>query len=149
MVEQGTTDRTQQDADVVEGFRDHMTGKLEPAHIENGVVALKTATTAYSATGSFASLLFYVKLRVQVTGGKSFDGSAWGVTFPGGNALFGDVYTDDIDRLYRDTTTFAFQATPVYTAVEFFDSDGTLLGHFQAGGIGTSTGAGGGSGSWS
>lgn len=110
------------------------------------------AATAYPANGSLASLIFYVKAQCIVKGGKTFNGSAWGVSFPGGGALFGDVYlagASSLDDLYARTTSFTFTATPVYTAFYFHDKNDTLLGHFQAGSVSTVTGTGGGSGSWS
>jgi hypothetical protein len=57
------------------------------------------------------------------------------------------VYTDDLQRLYRETTRFEFQGTPVYLSILFFN-DNNLLGHFQAGAISTVTGIGGGGGNW-
>ena len=110
------------------------------------------AATAYGANGSLASLVFYVKAQCNINGGKSFNGSAWGVSFPGGGALFGDVYlagASSLSDLYARTTSFTFTATPVYTAFYFYDSKENLLGHFQAGSVSTVTGTGGGSGSWS
>ena len=62
--------------------------------------------------------------------------------------MIGDVYTNDLERLYSDTVSFEFQATPVYTSLLFFDKHSNLLGHFQAGSVSIVTGIGGGSGSW-
>lgn len=124
-------------------------GKLEQDKIDAGVTALTATDTSYAANGSVASFIFYLEFGVNVTGGKSFRGKAGGVSSPGGGALFGDVYTDDIDRLYRDTVSFEFQGTPVYLSILFFDNNSNLLGHFQAGAVSTVTGVGGGSGSWS
>lgn len=144
---------------LVGDFEQHFTGKLSDEAVKRAVQGIEkiTATelmaaTAYSANGSLASLVFYVKAQCNINGGKSFNGSAWGVSFPGGGALFGDVYlagASSLDDLYKRTTSFTFTATPVYTAFYFFDSSNTLLGHFQAGSVSTVTGTGGGSGSWS
>ncbi len=124
-------------------------GKLDPERIDAAMAAITAADTSFPANGSVASFIFYLQFQVNVTGGKSFNGKAGGVSSPGGGALIGDLYTDDIDRLYRDTVSFEFQATPVYTSLLFFDSDSNLLGHFQAGAVSTVAGVGGGSGSWS
>lgn len=71
------------------------------------------------------------------------------VVLPGAQALIGDLYTSDLERLYRDTDSFQFTVTPVYTSVLFFDKSSRLLGHFQAGAVSTPTGGiGGGEGSW-
>ena len=140
-------------------FKEHFTGKLSEDAVSRTVESLGEITesklqaaTSYGANGSLASLIFYVKAQCNINGGKSFNGSAWGVSFPGGGALFGDVYLANaptLDQLYSRTSSFTFTATPVYTAFYFFDSNQTLLGHFQAGSVSTVTGTGGGSGSWS
>ncbi|MCK8495194.1 VapA/VapB family virulence-associated protein [Spirosoma sp. RP8] len=130
-------------------LRTQLQGILEPALVDSAVNQLLTTTNRYPATGSVASMIFYLKFRVDVTNGKSFEGNAGGVSSPGGGALFGDVYTDDIDRLYRDTVSFQFNATPVYTNLNFFDSHSNFLGSFQSGSVSTVLGTGGGKGSWS
>ena len=106
------------------------------------------ATSSYGANGSLASLVIYMKAQCNVDNGKTFDGDSWGIAFPGGGALFGDVYTDDIDGLYANTHSFAFTATPVYTAFYFFDKHSNPLGSFQAGSVSTVGGTGGGKGHW-
>lgn len=134
---------------VAHDFLVAMHGKLEQEKIDAATAALKATTTKYAATGSVASLIFYLKFQVSIKGGKTFDGNAGGASSPGGGALFGDVYTDDLDRLYRDTVSFEFNATPVYLSILFFDGNSNLLGHFQSGAISTVLGIGGGKGEWS
>ena len=136
---------------IAEDFAADMHGKLDAEQIESIKDSLLAANTAYPANGSVASLIFYLKFQVKVTssGGKTFNGHAGGASTPGGGALFGDVYTDDIDRLFRDTKSFQFQSTPVYLSILFFDGHSKLLGHFQSGAVSTVAGVGGGSGSWS
>ncbi len=58
----------------------------------------------------------------------------------------GHVYTDDLDRLYRDTTSFSFVSAVAYLGVQFFDANSNLLGHYGGGGVGVPA-VGGGSGS--
>ncbi|MCG6658011.1 VapA/VapB family virulence-associated protein [Halomonas campisalis] len=134
---------------IAHDFRVAMHGKLEPEQIDDAVEALVTSEKAYGATGSVASLIFYLQFQVNITDGKTFDGHAGGASSPGGGALFGHVYTNDLDRLYRDTVSFEFQSTPVYLSVLFFDRHSKLLGHFQSGAVSIVTGIGGGKGSWS
>lgn len=107
---------------------------------------------SYGAEGSLTSLIISMKAQCHIFDGQTFDGFAWGFSFPGGGALFGDVYlvgVSTLDELYERTTNFKFSATPVYTAFYFLDSNAVLLGHFQAGSVSTVFGVGGGSGSWS
>jgi hypothetical protein len=136
-------------ATIVNDFSESMRGKLPDRAVEAAVASLKAAETSYPANGSVASMIFYLRFGVTVTGGKNFQGDAGGLSTPGGGALFGDVYTDNLARLYSDTRSFQFTATPVYTSLLFFDGSSNLLGHFQAGAVSTVTGTGGGTGSWS
>jgi Rhodococcus equi virulence-associated protein len=124
-------------------------GKVQQSSIDSSVQVLASSNTAYGANGSIASLIFYMKCQCTINGGKTFNGSAWGVSFPGGGALFGDVYTSDINALYANTVSFTLVCTPVYTTFIFNDVNGNALGSFQAGSISTVSGTGGGSGSWS
>ena len=121
---------------------------LEPELVEAAAERLRTLTTAYPAQGSVASMIFYLQIAVDIKGGKHFRGHAGGISTPGGGGAWGDVYTDDLDRLYSATKSFQFNATPVYFNVNFFDGSSHLLGHFQAGAFSTALGTGGGSGSW-
>jgi hypothetical protein len=120
---------------------------LKPAQLAANIKSL-AAATSYPANGSIASIVFWTQVSCDVTGGKSFLGKAWGIGTPGGGALIGDVYTDDINKLYADTTDFIVTPLPVYTAIYFKDKNGSLLGHFQAGSVSTVAGTFGGSGKW-
>lgn len=105
----------------------------------------------YPANASIASLVAFMRVQVNIkNGGKTFTGDLFGLSTPGGGALFGDVYTDDVDRLYNNTHRFLCETTPFYLSIQFFDKENTLLGHFQSGGVSTVVGlGGGGTGSWS
>jgi len=131
---------------IAQEFAARAKGKLEPEKIDSITRSLVAQTTAYPATGSVASMIFYLKFQVNVTGGESFNGNAGGISTPGGGALFGDVYTDNLPNLYANTVSFEFQGTNVYLSILFFDGNSNLLGHFQAGAVSTVTGIGGGSG---
>ncbi|MFN8345275.1 MAG: VapA/VapB family virulence-associated protein [Spirosomataceae bacterium] len=150
-------------------FRTLLQGKISNELIESTVQSLSTQTLAkteaataasadpcpsYGASGSVWSMVFYMGCQCTVTNGKTFNGSVWGVSFPGGGALFGDVYLNcptcsSLDQLYSQTTNFVLTATSVYTAFYFYDKNGNYLGSFQAGSVSTVNGGGAGSGSWS
>jgi len=145
---------------IAEDFKLHHGSSMDPAKLAATVSQLESmnkvevlqAATSYGANGSLASLVLYVKAQCNINGGKSFNGTAWGVAFPGGGALFGDVYlsnNNSLQDLYSKTSSFKFTATPVYTAFYFYDSQDNLLGNFQAGSVSTVGGIGGGSGNWS
>ena len=122
---------------------------LDQKKIDSAVKSITAKTTAYPAKGSVVSIIFYLKFQVNITGGKSFNGNAGGAAIPGAGALIGDVYTNDINKLYSKTVSFQFTTTPVYSSIIFFDKNSNVLGTYQAGGIGIVAGVGGGSGSWS
>jgi|GEM_PF-1833315 hypothetical protein len=143
-------------------FRTYLQGKVSEELIESSVKSISNqtlATTAapcpsYGASGSVWSAVFYMGCQCTVTGGKTFNGSVWGISFPGGGALFGDVYLNcptcsSLDQLYSQTTNFVLTATSVYTAFYFYDKNNNYLGSFQAGSVSTVNGGGAGSGSWS
>ncbi|GAB3849957.1 hypothetical protein GCM10028822_14630 [Hymenobacter terrigena] len=139
-------------ATLVRDFKQQYEGKLPAEQLQSATDALMATAnaTGYAANGNIASMVFYVKVQVNVTGvgGKSFNSNGGGVFTPGGGAYFGTVYTDDINRLYRDTVSFQVTATNVYVSVVFFDGNSKTLGTFQAGAVSTVTGVGGGSGHW-
>jgi Rhodococcus equi virulence-associated protein len=134
---------------IANDFSTKWEGKLDQEKIDAAVNKIQADVTSYPAQGALASMIFYVKCSVTVDSGKTFDGNAGGAFTPGGGALFGDVYTDDINKLYGNTVSFQLTATPVYVYVLFFDGNSNLLGHFQSGAVSTVTGVGGGTGSWS
>ena len=74
---------------IAHDFRVAMHEKLEPEQIDDVADALMASEKAYPATGSVASLIFYLRFQVNITDGKSFDGNAGGISSAGGGALFG------------------------------------------------------------
>ncbi|AEH01115.1 VapA/VapB family virulence-associated protein [Lacinutrix sp. 5H-3-7-4] len=142
------TTQEQRNTIIAHDFITKNTGVLDQNKIDNAVKTITAKTQSYPAKGSVASFIFYLKFQVNITGGKSFNGNAGGASTPGGGALIGDVYTSDINRLYSDTVSFQFTATPVYTSIIFFDKSSNALGTFQCGAVSTVAGVGGGSGKW-
>ncbi|GAA0590257.1 VapA/VapB family virulence-associated protein [Caenispirillum bisanense] len=126
----------------------YLQGKIPDEKLEAAVETMRKLSKRHAANGNLWSMVFYLQIQVAIDGGKQFQGRAFGISFPGGGANFGDVYTDDIERLYKATTTFQFNSTPIYFNVNFFDDDWNLLGHYHAAAISTVTGIGGGDGSW-
>lgn len=153
------TDTVKTSNQLVEDFKNQFAGKISDTALNTTLDSLESlspqqqvASSVHGAHGSLASLALYVKAQCVINGGKTFNGSAWGVSFPGGGALFGDVYLASgvsLSQLYSNTGSFKYYATPVYTAFYFYDSKDSLLGHFQAGSVSTVTGGGGGAGGWS
>ncbi|HUK89736.1 MAG TPA: VapA/VapB family virulence-associated protein [Blastocatellia bacterium] len=136
---------------IVRDLTDLLEGKMAQDQIDAAVASLSSATTAYPATGSIASLVFYLKFQVQLTSTPHrdvFNGQGYGASSPGGGALLGHVYTNDLARLVDQTETFTFLSTPVYMTIFFFNNQGVLLGHGQFGAVSTVVGSGGGSGTW-
>ncbi len=109
-----------------------------------------TASASYPASGYITSAVFYTHLQVDAKdgSGKKFVGDGGGLFTPGAGALIGDIYTDDLARLYSSTVSFEVNATPVYTNINFFDANSNLLGSLHTGSVSTVAGVGGGTGSW-
>lgn len=139
-------------------LKDH----LQPEAINNVVKSIEamnfdmnSMANSIHADGSLASLLFYIKAQCNLDTGhgiKSFNGNAFGASFPGAGALIGDVYLaggHSWEELFSNTTNFAFVATPVYTTFIFMSDDKTVLATYQAGSISIVTGGGHGAGTWS
>lgn len=135
---------------IANDFRKSAQGKLSPESLDAAVKALQDTTTKKHATGSIASLIFYLQIAVDCPDdNRHFVGNVGGISTPGGGALIGDIYSDDFEKLYNNTNVLQFTATPVYTSVIFFDSESHMLGHFEAGAVSTVAGTGGGTGNWS
>jgi hypothetical protein len=144
------TDRRVQ---IAQDYRKLFAGTLDEEFVNKTAEAIEAAPLAaaavYPANGAIASMIFWLRCRCNIDNGKSFVGDAFGIAVPGGSALFGDVYTDDLNKLYSATEKFTLIAAIAYTTFIFHDGNGTVLGSFQAGALGTTTGTAYGSGSWS
>ncbi len=141
---------TMERAKAADDFKTMLADNLPADVLDKAAAHLEGTTTGYAANGSIASVVIWMKCQCTINNnGKTFDGSSWGISFPGGGALIGTVYTDDLAALYANTETFALAATSVYTSFVFFDKNHSPLGSFQAGSISTVNGTGGGKGHWS
>ena len=133
-----------------EDFRTAFTGKLTEEKLDEIIDTMLSADTAYAADGAIVSGVFWVEVRVNSWDGqaKEFTGEGGGVFTPGGGALIGAVYTDDLDGLLANTSRFEVNAAAAYTSVVFFDDDSNCLGSYQSGSVSTVVGIGGGKGAW-
>ena len=136
---------------IAQDFYNNFKGKLEDEQLDQVVQEIKCTENKYHTQGSLICAVFYFRVTVGGYGDvkKQFTGNGGGGGLPGAQALIGDLYTSDLERLYRDTDSFQFTVTPVYTSVLFFDKSSRLLGHYQAGAVSTPTGGiGGGKRGW-
>jgi len=124
-------------------------GKIADQEVEACLKSIRSATNKYPAGGAVICAIFYWRIWLQVHGSKNFYGNAGGIGGFGGGSTNGDIYTDDINRLLVETTSFEFNCLPVYLNVNFFNKSSQFLGHYQGGGVGICGGIGGGTGSWS
>lgn len=110
------------------------------------------AAGRYTAQAQVASVGVYFQVTVGVSprpgASLSYVGQAGGAGVPGANGTWGDVYTDDLLRLANDAVSFQFNTTPFYTNVNFFDASSNFLGSYHGGGVGITTGIGGGTGTF-
>jgi hypothetical protein len=136
------------------GYKEVTQGKMSDEKIDEHLKSLASFTTKYKAECSIASAVFYAQVDVSVANQKNANGHAGGLFTPGGGISFGDLYTTDIDRLHRDTVSFAIiivkpgPILPGYTGVTFYDAHSTILGDFRGVAIGTVQGVGGGTTTW-
>jgi len=123
-------------------------GKLDQDKLDASVQHILKVDTKYpTSNGSVICTIFYFRFTVDCQK-KAFIGNAGGLGSVGGGALLGDIYTDDINRLFSSTVSFWFYTNPVYASLTFYDGSSNILGTFQAGAVSVCGGWGGGSGSW-
>lgn len=138
-------------------FKTAMSGKLDPKQLETAQKHLMSdSATHYYATGSVVSMVFYLQFQIQINDTNAgvynhyfFNGKGGGLSTPGGGALIGDVYTDNLEALIKNTCSMEFNCALAYTSVVFFDKSSNCLGSYQSGSVSTVAGVGGGSGNWS
>ena len=126
-------------------------GKVDDKTIQATINSLMddAGTNMYAASCTIASGIFALKFTVHSKhDDKTFDGTAGAIATAGGGAMWGTIYTKDIEQLYEHTHAFEFQGMAAYLSLLFFDHHSNLLGHFQSGGISNTVGVGGGTGSW-
>lgn len=129
-------------------IRNFLEGKLDSAEIDNINSRLEKMTEKYYHEIKILGALFYMHIWMQDDNDNwEFNGNAGVITLVSAGGAAGHIYTDDIDRLYRETTSFSYESAMVYFSVQFFNNKSELLGHFHSGGFGTG-GVGGGSGKW-
>ncbi|CAI0926721.1 VapA/VapB family virulence-associated protein [Serratia proteamaculans] len=111
---------------------------------------LALESTAYGATLDIYDSIFYVGIKINLDDYPwKFDGNAGGFGgFPGTYMSSGDLYSDDLEKLWNNTDSFMFIFTPVYSSIIFFDSSSNSLGSFNGGNLSFAAGTGGGTGSW-
>ena len=136
--------------EAADAFRAAFADKLGETKTDQIIETMLAADTAYAADGAIVSGVFWVELRVNSWDGQGqqFTGEGGGIFTPGGGALIGAVYTDDLETLLASTTRFEVNAAAAYTSGVFFDDDSNCLGSYQSGSVSTVVGIGGGSGSW-
>lgn len=145
-----TTTASVDRAQVVRDFEAAMKGKLDQEKLDAAIRQMRAADTSYTAEAIETSVIFYMKWLVKITTseGRNFNGNAGGFSTAGGGGSWGDVFTDDLARLYDKTDSFSFFTGPGYVTVQFWDKHSNFLGHFEGGAFSTAVGAGGGTGHW-
>lgn len=133
---------------IAEDFRTAMNGILADEQISAAMHTMLTTTTSYPAKGNVVSMIFYLQFQVIISGGRTFEGKGGGISWPGAGALFGELFTSNLERLYQHTVSMQFHVTPAYANLNFFDTQSNLLGNFYSGSIAMVQGVGGGYGKW-
>jgi hypothetical protein len=141
---------SEQRHEAADAFRAAFADKLGEEKTDQIIETMLSADTAYATNGAIVSGVFWVQVNVDSWDGqtKAYVGEGGGVFTPGGGALIGAVYTDDLEGLLANTTRFEVNAAAAYTSIVFFDDNSNCLGSYQSGSVSTVIGIGGGKGSW-
>lgn len=123
-------------------FYYNMNGKMDQVLIQLAKNIILDKIAPHSA-----ELSFEVNFEINVDNGKTFYTTDF-AGFASGGVSFGDIYTDDLNRLYRDTVSFEFTNTTIYLSIVFLDRNSSNLGTFQCGSFSPVTGVGTGFGTW-
>ncbi len=127
---------------------------LQSAHPEHEIAKLDLSPlqgveTAYEATGNIACAVIWARVQARlIDRNMHFQADTWGGGSPGGGALFGHIYTDNVDELLQNTSKVLVYACAAYTAFVFQNRVERVLGHFQAGSVSTVAGFFKGDGRW-
>jgi hypothetical protein len=120
-----------------------MSGKMDQGLIQLAKNIILGRTTSYSAEVSFD-----LNFEININNGKSFYVTDLGNLVSDGGIFLGDVYTDDLNRLYSDTVSFEFKNTAIYLCLIFFDRNSNNLGTFKCGAFSSAASTGVGFGTW-
>ncbi|OJT65706.1 VapA/VapB family virulence-associated protein [Bacillus altitudinis] len=136
---------------VSQELKQYLTGQLEARKINQIVTNIKGFTSSCDAEFRALGMLFYTHYWIWIPDADSpyakFNGDAGGLGGTG-QAGSGAIYTDNLEALIDNTTTFMHLApSPMSFTLTFFDKHSNPTGIFEAKGIGY-PGIGGGTGKW-
>ncbi|PHM30987.1 VapA/VapB family virulence-associated protein [Xenorhabdus innexi] len=117
----------------IEDLKKHTKGKWAPDLIDKVVKEITSlGIETYNATtevhSSISSLHFDVSLDDD---DKVFKGDSRGLTFSSVGISVGTIFTNNLAKLYSDTTVFYFTGFPKYLTLYFFDKHHSLCGRFR------------------
>ncbi|HWQ42429.1 MAG TPA: VapA/VapB family virulence-associated protein [Desulfosporosinus sp.] len=121
-------------------------GKIPSDQLDDMTASLEKMTQRYHYQIRVVGAVFYFHIWI-FDEKHEFNGNAGVSALVSAINGAGDIYTDDIDKLYGETVSFSFESAGPYFSVQFFNKEHKLLGHLQAGGLGN-PGIGGGTGKW-
>jgi len=138
--------------DIIADLERNYRGKGDDVALDEAIASLKKCQSKYHATGTVLFALFYNRVTVDYENkkfNKKFTGNGGGVGSVGGGALVGDIYTDDLDKVFEKTERYQVTSTTGYAYVLFLDKNSKVLGSFQTASISLGGGVFGGTGDWS
>lgn len=135
---------------IARDFAANAKGKLSQVLIDSITESLRAETSGFPAKGLVTAATFFLRFHLEMLADHMiFDGTAGGLGGMSPAMLVGDVYTNDLPKLYANTVKFGFQGTQLYISLQFYDANDRVLGVFQGAGGANVNGAGGGPGHWS
>ncbi|MBE8596987.1 VapA/VapB family virulence-associated protein [Xenorhabdus sp. BG5] len=135
---------------IIESLSEETANMLKHKTTDDSIIkSSEPKTRIYKATLDLTSYIFYATFTLEVEGLKTFYGKAGAYGFPGKGSFSGDFvsYTDDVDVLYREATSFLAVVTPLTITVGFIASF-QKVAQFNGTGLGTITSSLGGGGYW-
>ncbi|PHM58993.1 VapA/VapB family virulence-associated protein [Xenorhabdus sp. KK7.4] len=136
---------------MIEDVKKYTEGKLEAELIDKTIKEITSlGIEGYQATVSYVGKFIKQIFNIVVEDHHEvFRGESWGISSIGVGASEGWIWTDNLDKLFSDTTHFKFVGNSLVLGITFQSADLSPLGVFTGLGISLVTGIGSGSGNWS
>jgi hypothetical protein len=135
-------------------YREAYQGKFESKKLDEHTASLERllATEKVFAKAFITSFVIVQDVSVQTKGGDDIMdicvSTTGGACTGGSGVTMGDIYTEDMSALLKNTAWIGFFAAAAYLHIDFYDKDHKIIGHFEGGGVSSVIGGGGGGAKW-
>ncbi len=135
-------------------YRETYQGKFDDKKLDEHAASLERLLTTEKifAKAFITSFVIVQDVSINTKGGDdTMDicvSTTGGACTAGSGVTLGDIYTEDMDGLLKNTAWIGFFAAAAYLHIDFYDKDHKIIGHFEGGGLSSVIGGGGGSAKW-